>query len=77
MTITWEALIAICAALTVVAGGMAAYVNYAVRSALLNFESRFFERLNGRYIRREVCEERHGACRNEIDRRLVTIEGKP
>ena len=76
MTITSESLIAMAAIVGLLSTGLGVYVHYAVRAALLAFESRFFERLNGRYIRREVCEERHGACRAELGRRLMAIEDK-
>ena len=70
MTVTWEGLGALCALIALVAAGFAIYVKLTVAQSLLDFEHRFFERLNGRYIKAELCTTMH----REIDRRLAHIE---
>jgi hypothetical protein len=70
LTITWEALVALCALITLLCGALALYVRMALSASLLEFEHRFFERLNGRYIKAELCEARH----RETERRLTKVE---
>ena len=72
MTITWEAVVALCAFTSIVVGALFAVTRMIVSSALLEFEHRFFERLNGRYIKAELCVERH----QESERRLAVLENE-
>jgi hypothetical protein len=70
LTINWEALVALCALLSLVSMALAVYVRMMLSSALLDFEHRFFERLNGKYIKSELCVTKHDA----IERRLEQLE---
>ncbi len=66
MTITWEGLAALCAFVALIGAGLFGAMKMMLNAALLDFEHRFFERLNGRYVKTELCVALH----REIDRRL-------
>lgn len=72
--ITWEAAGVLAAIVVVLSGFVAWYVRAVVTSALAAFEMRFFVRLNGTYVRKEVCEAVHGALAEGTERRLVALE---
>jgi hypothetical protein len=58
-SVTWQALSAICVFLTLVGTAAGLYVNHMLKTALLEFELRLYERLDERYVTNEVCNERH------------------
>jgi hypothetical protein len=66
VVITWEAVLGICAVVGLICGANALYVQYAIRAAVDDL----FVRLNGRYVRAELCIERH----SEHSRRLAALE---
>jgi hypothetical protein len=70
MTITWEGLIALVAAGTALCG-LSIFVNKLMISAALDrFEVKLFERMNGRYMRSEMCFVLH----KETSERVTKLE---
>jgi hypothetical protein len=63
LTITWETVVGSVAVLGVVCGANAMYVNYSISRAVDNL----FLRLNGRYVRSELCTERHADHGRRLD----------
>lgn len=63
MIVTANGVLAICAVLTVVGGGLVLYVELAIRRA--------FERLDERYVRTDLCAK----CHQEMLLRLGISEG--
>lgn len=62
----WSAMAGASAVMGLLATGGALYVRYVVRQAL----AEFLDKLNGRYVRAELCVERH----SESSRRLTVLE---
>ena len=70
----WEALGVFIALLSVLAGGAAYFVKLAISHELEQFENRFLERLNGRYLSTKVAEaiiqradERYEAMKRDFE----------
>ena len=73
MTITWEALAALCAFIALLAAAIIGSARLMITSAVAEFENRFFEKLNFRYPNMDRCDARHV----EIARRLDKLEETP
>ena len=73
VTLTWEAAVGIVVIFGAMFGALARYTHSVVHTALVEFENRLLERLNGgRYVKPPECAIRH----QEIDRRLDVLESK-
>ena len=71
---TWEGVVAMS---TVLAGAVALtgyYFRIMVKSAISDAMQSVLETADNRYVGQQVCEERHGGCRREVEGRIDRLE---
>ncbi len=68
ITLSWEAVTAVCGLMALIGAGIALYVRAVVRSEIQDA----FVRLNGTYVRSKLCEAIH----QQQDSRLTALEAR-
>ena len=66
MTITWEAAGVICAIAAVIMAGQMKLTQLMIRDEV----ARAITKLNGLYVKAELCKERHDGCRADLLHRI-------
>jgi hypothetical protein len=73
MTITWEAALALATIAAALIGGQVKLMQWMIRSEI----GRAIDALNGKYVRSELCTERHSGCKAELIHRIRRLEPRP